>query len=62
MYATENIFKLNSLKFIHLWQTIQLPCIFDNYFEFAKNKHEINIYMSVPPSIVYTEHFKENYM
>ena len=39
LLTVENIFELNSLKFIHLWQTNQLPCIFDNYFEFAKNKH-----------------------
>lgn len=42
MLTVENIFKLNCLKFIYLWQTNQLPNIFDNYFEFAKNKHSYN--------------------
>ena len=42
LLTVNNIFKLQSLKFIHQWVTNQLPSIFDNYFYFAKNNHSYN--------------------
>ena len=38
LLTVNNIFKLQSLKFIYQWVTNQLPSIFDNYFYFAKKQ------------------------
>ena len=59
LLTVQNIFKLNSLKFIHQWQTNQLPSIFDDYFDFAKNKHSYNT-RYVANQNLYKQKFRTN--
>ena len=51
--------KLNSLKFIHQWQKNQLPSVFDDYFDFAKNKHSYNT-RYVTNQNLYKQKFRTN--
>ena len=59
LLTVQNIFKLNSLKFIHQWQTNQLPSVFDDYFDFAKNKHSYNT-RYVTNQNLYKQKFRTN--
>lgn len=40
--TVNNIYKLQALKFIHLWHRKHLPNIFDNYFQYVREVHSYN--------------------
>ena len=42
LLTVNNIYKFESLKFIHKLFNKQLPSIFDDYFQIAKSKHIYN--------------------
>ena len=39
LLTVDNIYKHQTLKFIHNWHKHQLPSIFDKYFKYVKNVH-----------------------
>ena len=59
LLTVDNIFKFQSLKFIHQWSTNQLPSIFDKYFNLAKNKHSYNT-RYVSNNNLYKQKFRTN--
>ena len=42
LLRVDNIYKHQTLKFIHNWHKHQLPSIFDKYFKYSKNVHSFN--------------------
>ena len=40
--SVNSIFKLQALKFAHLWHSKALPNIFENYFQYATDIHSYN--------------------
>ena len=40
--TVDNVYKLQTLKFVHQWNKKQLPVIFNLYFQYAKDIHSYN--------------------